>query len=285
MIGHRLENAYVSEGKTLVSKVGCEGSLSEAISKSIRLIGGFEKVINPGDEVLLKPNFNTADPYPGSSDPEFVKTAINLLYRHGAGKVVLGESSTMHASTRKALQRTGMLLMAEEAGAEVEVFDEGRWVDVPLEGKYLKRIGLAESALDADKVVYTCLMKTHMFATFTLSLKHAMGFTRPRHRIRMHLRKLQEKIADLNTIIHPDLIIMDGRKCFISGGPMKGEIRQPNVILASGDRIAIDIEALKILKSYDGTSLKKHVWEYSQIQRAAELNIGVKSEAEYEVIQ
>jgi hypothetical protein len=50
--------------------------------------------------------------------------------------------------------------------------------------------------------------------------------------------------------LQPDLVIVDGRKAFVSGGPNKGELVEPGIIMASGDLVAIDIEALKILGSY-----------------------------------
>ena len=43
-----------------------------------------------GDEILLKPNFNTADPPPASSDPEFVKAVIELLFeQRDASSIIL----------------------------------------------------------------------------------------------------------------------------------------------------------------------------------------------------
>ncbi len=77
---------------------------------------------------------------------------------------------------------------------------------------------------------------------------------------------------------------MDGRKCFISGGPASGELRNPGLVLASGDRIAMDIEALKTVAAFDGSSLKNDPWSYTQIRRAVELGLGVKNEQEYEVV-
>ena len=100
----------------------------------------------------------------------------------------------------------------------------------------------------------------------------------------LHARHLEEKVADLNLVVHPDLVIVDGRKCFISGGPVCGELRNPNVVLASGDRIAIDAEAVKIIGSYEGSSLSADPWVYTQIRRAVELGLGVKNEQEYTVI-
>jgi len=88
-IGKVEANPYKRDGKVLVSKVRDVHDLKEGILKCVNLIGGFNKIID--EEILLKPNFNTADPPPGSSDPDFVKAVIELLYEHGASKVILGE--------------------------------------------------------------------------------------------------------------------------------------------------------------------------------------------------
>ncbi|MDI6805694.1 MAG: DUF362 domain-containing protein, partial [Candidatus Bathyarchaeia archaeon] len=170
------ENLYKKDGKALVSKVGNIKNLKESILRAVELIGGFNKVVQKGDEIWLKPNFNTADPPPASSDPEFVKAVIELLFEHGAGRVILGESCMVSLSARKVLAETGMIAKAEEAGAELVFFDEGKWVKVATGGKYLKEVSLPESALKAEKLVYVCCMKTHKWAKFTLSLKLAVGF-------------------------------------------------------------------------------------------------------------
>jgi len=285
-IGRIRENPFRKDGKVLVSKVtSADGQgLKGNILKTVDLIGGFSKVVEKGDEILLKPNFNTGDAPPGSSDPDFVKAVIELLYEHGASKIILGESSMFSLSTRKVLEDTGMLQKAEAEGAEVVPLDEGKWIKVNTGVKYLRRVSLPERALESKKLVYVCCMKTHRFAKFTLSLKLAVGFMKPSERMLLHARNLEEKIADLNLIAHPDLIIMDGRKCFISGGPACGELRNPNVVLASGDRIAMDVEAIKIIQSFEGANLTDDPWSYTQIRRAVELGIGVKSEQDYKTI-
>jgi len=278
------KNIFTNEGKALVSKVRYDGDLRRNIGRAVAAIGGFQKLVEPGDTILVKANFNTSDPPPASSDPQFVKAVIELLYEHGAGKVVLGESSMISQSTRDTLRKTGMLQAAEEARAEVVIFDESEWVPVETGGRYLRKVALAKAGLEAEKIVYVCCLKTHRYADFTLSLKLAMGFVRRRDRVAMHLWRLSEKLAELNLAIAPDLIIMDGRRCFISGGPSNGEVREPNLILASGDRIAIDVEALKVIQSYPGHSLKKRPWELTMIRRAVELGLGATSEAAYQVI-
>lgn len=276
-------NPYVREDRPLVGVVEAGDQLKQSIEAVVASIGGFQPVVGRGDTVFLKPNFNTADPPPAASDPAFVQAVIELLYDHGASKVILGESSAM--STRRVLTETGMLDIAQRVGAEVVIFDEGEWVQVEVGGRYLKKVALAAAALEAEKIIYLPCLKTHFWARFTLSLKLAMGFVRPRDRHVMHLRALQEKLADLNTVIHPDLIIMDGRRCFISGGPSKGELREPGLILASGDRVAMDAEGVRIIKGYPGNSLdKKDVWDFAQLKRAVQLGLGQGGRDSYLVV-
>ncbi len=278
-------NLFIRDGKALVSKIKFNGDVKKSVTCAVEAIGGLGRMIRANETVLLKPNFNTSDPLPGSSDPQFVKAVIELLWEHGAGKVVLGESSMFALSTREVMEKTGMLKVAEEAGAEVVVFNEGEWVEVKVGGTYLEKVSLPKAVVEAQRIVYVPCLKAHRFADFTMSLKLAVGFLRPEEKRQLHAGNLQEKIAELNTVVHPDIIILDGRRCFISGGPDKGEVREPNVILASGDRIAVDVESVRILQSYPGTSLEEDVWQLRQIRHAVELGLGVSRDEEYEVVE
>jgi uncharacterized protein (DUF362 family) len=283
-IGKVASNPFTKDGKVLLSKVAAEGNLKKDILKAVDMIGGFNRVIDTGDQILLKPNFNSTDPPPASSDPEFLKAMVELLFEHGAAKVILGESSWQGLATRKALEKTGTLSALKDTRAEIAFFDEEKFVKVNVGGKYLRKVSLAERAMRADKIIYSCCMKTHFRADFSLSLKLAFGFTKKSERMEFHLRHLKEKLVDLNLVVHPNLIIMDGRKCFITGGPFSGEVRNANVILASGDRVAMDVESIKVIESFEGSKLKDSPWSYTQIRQATALGLGVKNEQEYTVV-
>lgn len=270
-----------------VSKVKISGDLKDAVYQAVEKIGGFGKFIKTGDAVLLKPNFNTADPSPASSDLKFIKAAIELIYEYGAKTVTLGESSMISLNTRKAMEKIGVFKLTEmDPPAEVYVFDEHNWVrkQIP-DARYLKNVSVPDILDRADKLVLLPCLKTHRLAQFTGSLKLSVGLMKPSERICLHLRRLQEKVAELNKIINPDLIIMDARKCFIVRGPDKGEVREPDLILASDDRVALDVEGIKIIQSYKGNSLSNlDPWGIAQIKLAAELGLGAGSEKDYEVI-
>jgi len=283
-IGKVAGNAFMRDGTVLLSKITVTEDLESDILKAVDLIGGFNLIVNKGDQILLKPNYNSTDPPPASSDPGFLKAIIELLYEHGPGKVILGESSWQGLSTRKTLQETGTLDALKDTGAEVAFFDEEKFVRVNVGGEYLKHVSLAERATQVDKIVYSCCMKTHFRADFSLSLKLGFGFTKKSERMEFHLKHLKEKLVDLNLVLHPNLIIMDGRKCFITGGPFSGEIREPKLILASGDRVAMDVESIKVIGSFEGSKLKNNPWSYTQIRQATALGLGVRSEEKYAVI-
>jgi uncharacterized protein (DUF362 family) len=278
-------NAFQNpEGKSLVGKARASEDLKATIDGVVAAIGGFGRIVARGDSILLKPNLNTADPPPASSDPLFVKALTELLFDYGASRVVIGECSTITSSTRRVLARTRMLEVGRQTGAEVLPFEQ--WTGVKADGRHLKRVGFARAALDAHRIVYATCLKTHRLADFTMSLKLAVAFMRPRDRILLHLSHLSEKVAELNTLVSPDLILTDGRLCFISGGPSSGECRAPGVVLASGDRIAIDVEGLRILQSYPGCSLAgRDAWGLTQIRRAVELGLGARGPQDYALVE
>jgi uncharacterized protein (DUF362 family) len=280
----RKENPFRKDGVTLVSKVKVEHDLKASVVKAVELIGGPGKVISPGDRVILKPNFNSPDPYPGSSDLEFLKVVVQILREAGA-KVVVGESSGgIWRPTRKVMVKLDALRQLTDIGAEVIAFDDRAWdwVRVRVDGDYLKEVTVPRSVYEADKIVYVPCMKTHQIARFTLSLKLAVGFVHPGERRSMHMRNLERKIAEFNLALQPDLIIMDGRKAFVSGGPATGELVETGVIMASGDQVAIDVEALKILGSYKAKNrLLPNPYDSPQIITALRHRLGSK---EYKVV-
>ncbi|MDH7563762.1 MAG: DUF362 domain-containing protein [Candidatus Bathyarchaeota archaeon] len=287
-------NYFTENGKPLVSKVTFTGDLEKSAKAAMSLIGGLEKLTKKGETILLKPNYNTADPYPGSSDPEFIRIIVKQLYGAGAGKVIVGERSA-YLDTWKVLEKAGVVEVARRAGAEVRVFgkngwrallDRRGWKRVKVTGGCcLRNVAVAREVFEVDKIVYAPLIKTHHAAGFTGAIKLSMGLVKPFFdQIAFHMRNLQQKLAELMLVVKPDLVIMDARKVFITGGPARGELRTPNLILASGDQVAIDVEGVKVLQSYPDSSLRTDVWNLTQIKHAVDLGIGPRSERYYKVV-
>lgn len=285
-----LENGpYRRNGKSLLGKVKASGSIKESIKRSLDLIGGLDKVIKPGDEVILKPNYNSHHAFPGSTDPEFLGAVVELVKDCGASRVIVFEGSgCFWLPTRKTMTRAGAVEAAEAAGAEVIFSDEENWVKVDVPGKYVKKTFFAERALDPKyKIVWLPLVKTHMTGVYTMSLKLVMGWQKLFDRLaKVHLGKLGQKVAELSTLVIPDVIITDCRKCFVTQGPYKGREESPGVIFSSADRIANDVTGLRILKGYKAKNkLKCGPWDFAQVSHGVSLGLGAATDDEIEILR
>lgn len=278
----RPANPWQCDGKAIVAKAKASEDLRASVDKVIALLGGLETAINRGDKVLVKPNFNSPDPLPGSTDLPFLRAVIEILLDAGA-KVTIGESSGgIWRPTIKVFRQLGLFEFARQLGVELIAFEDrvGDWVRIKIAGDYLSTVTMPRSAYEADKLVYLPCMKTHNLARFSGALKLAVGFMHPGERRAMHMSNLENKVAEINLCWQPDLIIMDGRKAFVSGGPDRGELAEPGLILASGDIVAIDAEAVKVLLSYHGRNkLTADPWELPQIAIALRHGLGARDYA------
>ncbi|MFX1540018.1 MAG: DUF362 domain-containing protein [Promethearchaeota archaeon] len=271
----------------LVSRVQASDNLKADIKKAIELIGGLNQLIQPGDLVTIKPNMNTADPYPASSDADFIQALGELILEAGAGKLQIMDASTQRVCTRDVGEEIGLCDVAMDLNADFISLDEHPWIKQSFpHGKYLKSGHIGEPALNLGKLVIAPCLKTHFLAKFTASMKVMMGLLKRQDRLKMHMRKLEYKIADLASYFHPTLIVMDARKVFVTKGPASGQLETPNLILASHDMVAIDVEGVRVLQSYDvKNKLNQPVWELSQIARAKEIGFGATSDEDIQVIE
>lgn len=251
---------------------------SPYLKKCLEKINGLEW-LKKGDTILIKANINSDHLFPGTTNPLILKKLIELLYSEGAGKVTVGDrSSIFWEGTKTNAERTGIKQATESAGAEFIAFEDYKWIKA---GDFW----ITEKINDFNKIINLCVLKTHSLADFTLSLKNMMGITHPRTRTNMHLHNREKKIAMIHKYVTPDMNIVDGTKCFIDGGPATGELREPNVLFASRDRIALDVTCVNFLKSLGSKRLKDlNAWNHDQIRTAVKLGIGIKSDKDIKLV-
>ncbi|MFX0044551.1 MAG: DUF362 domain-containing protein [Candidatus Hermodarchaeota archaeon] len=275
-----------SNVETQVAKVRVEQSVKDGVNSALNLLGGMGEFVQPGDMVTIKPNLNTADPYPASSDPEFIHALGETILDAGASGIKIVESSMFRLKTREVAQKTGLLEVAEKLGAEVSFLEEAQWVKQTLpKGAHMKSAYIGEAMTSCEKLVVAPCLKTHQFARFTGTMKLFVGVIKGSDRLKMHARKLEEKIADLASYFQPDLIVMDARKVFVTGGPASGQLESPGYILAGTDMVAVDVEGVRILQSYEVKNrLNMPVWEIPQIKHAVKIGLGASSDADISVI-
>lgn len=248
--------------------------------------------------IFLKPNYNTADPAPASTDSALLEALVQELQNAGAGLITIGDRSGM-ADTRQAMETKGVFGLADRYGAKAIVLDElsrEDWQYFPAEGTHWsKGFAFARPALEAGAVINTCCLKTHRFGGhFTLSLKNTVGLVAKsvpgdehNYMSELHASPHQRlMIAEANQAYQPALVLLDGVEAFVNGGPEAGDLAKPGVILAGTDRVAIDVVAIGLLRELGTTSAvaQGSVWELEQIQRAIELGLGAGSSEQIEIV-
>ena len=252
--------------------------LEDSVKKALEPLGGLSNFLSRNDTIVLKPNFNTGDPFPASTDPEFLDVILRLILKH-TQNVEIVESSTLRAKTKEIIEnRVGGVLKELDIPVITERDFIFTRVDLKSKGaKYLKSVKLPRRILDPHtKIVLLPCLKTHFIAQYTGALKLAIGFMERKQRVRMHMSwRLPEKVAELNLGYKAELIIMDARKVFVTQGPASGKVESPMKILAGTSRVSIDISGVKIIQSYQAKNKLegKDPFDVGTIKRALELGI------------
>lgn len=253
--------------------------------------------INPvkNKDVLIKPNFNTADPAPGSTHNDTLVALVDLLWEMGAASIRLGERS--YPPTRQVMRQKGVLPLLEDRQVRVVDFDElasSDWIAcAPKDSHWRDGFRIARPILEAECLVSTGCLKTHQFGgVITLSLKLHVGVVPTFRNGFDYMQELhgsvdqQEMIAEINAPFAPDLVVMDGVDVFVDGGPATGKRAAGNVVLASADRVAVDAVGVAMLKHLGSnqTVMDSAIFDQRQIKRAAELGVGIRSIAGIELV-
>src|SRR4030065_2040486 len=165
---------------TTVSLIHTQSGL-EGVPRAIALLQS-----NPvrGKAVVLKPNFNTADPAPGSTHYDTLHSLITNLKEMGANKITLAERSGPGDTTHNIIEKKGVFRMAKELGFDILVLQampkDGWILEKPKDSHWKDGFLFPKIYKEAESIVVTCCLKTHQFGGhFTLSLKCAVGMVPP----------------------------------------------------------------------------------------------------------
>ncbi len=268
------------------------GDRKEGVKTLLQALDG-----NPvrGKNILIKPNFNTADPTPGSTHNDTLMALVDEIWAMGAKSISLGERS--YPPTAEVMKRKGIIPLLEQKDVKIIDFDtlhERDWVAFkPGESHWPNGFRIARPILEAECLISTCCLKTHQYGgVFTMSLKLHVGVVpTSRHGFpymgELHRSPHQEEmIAEINQAFSPDLVVLDGIDVFVDGGPAMGKRAKGNVFLASKDRVATDATGLALLKVLGSNRaiMDRKIFEQRQIARAVELGLGASSASEIDLV-
>lgn len=179
---------------------------------------GMEELnVVPSGNILLKPNVVIAHKqfFPHAfTRKEFLEGVIIATKEKAknAREISVGERSGITIPTRFNFKQAGYPAVIKKHRVKTYYFDEERHVPFKLE----KQVNLRENMffpkpiVDCDFLINLPKFKAHPWCRLTLSLKNFIGLQDDKHRLVDHNSFLEHKIADLQEVIQPGFIAIDG---------------------------------------------------------------------------
>ncbi len=251
---------------------GAAGNVRAAMAAlDLSLVRGRSVLVKPNAGRMVKPDTGI------NTSPGALAGCLDALLEAGAASVAVGESPILGVDAREALEFCGMAEVARERGAELIDLDEAapETIELPA-GAAIESVKICGRVRRFDVVVSLGVMKTHMHTGVSLSLKNVKGMLYKKEKVRFHqlpgkerpdgARPLDIAIADLLTVLRPDIGIVDGWIGLEGLGPSAGVAKKLDAATASLDPVAADAVACRLM-GIDPSSV-------AHISRAAEKGVG-----------
>jgi len=221
-----------------------------------------EQAFNTNERVLIKPNYiNACHPTTGvTTDVRVIEGTIKYLREKGFKHMVVGEGSGF-ADTMKAFEVAGVDRVAKNWQIDLLDLNKDEYIFVDEKDHAFSSIGISKTALNSA-IISVPKLKLHKITGVSLSLKNMMGVVRPKGKMHIHLN---EKIAELASIVKPRLAVVDG----IIGGEGHETAGKPvvmNLVIAGCDPVAVD--------TVGATVMGVDVNNINHIQLAAKKGLG-----------
>jgi uncharacterized protein (DUF362 family) len=211
--------------------------------------------LRPSGRALVKPNLVCAGEVfaHAYTRPEVVEGVLGALRDRETPdrpmtELAVGERCAITIPTRMVYKEAGYEPMLERAGAKRYCFEEVPQVEIPLthEDRLRDYLFTPEPVAKADFFVNCPKFKAHPWTTVTFSMKNYIGIQDDRHRLIDHDHALNRKVADLQYIIQPQLVVIDA---IIAGeGRMLTPIpRNMNLLVIGNNQVAVDSVSCRII--------------------------------------
>jgi len=249
------------------------GSPEAALRKALDLLGGIGKFVKPGDFVLLKPNmsFGTPPEMGATTNPDVVRAMASECIGAGAKRILVADHTIRPGKVSLEYTGIGPACAGMERVTVAALNDESQYeeVEVPL-GKALKKTDIVRDVLRADVLINLPVAKSHSATGVSFAVKNLMGLVWDRKVF--HTGDLDQSIADLATLIRPQLTVMDATQAMVQGGPSgPGRTVRLDRIIAGIDQVAIDSYTISLTKWYNRTFTGSQV---KHLRAAAEMGLG-----------
>ncbi len=214
-----------------------------------------------GFSVLLKVNtgFKGAAKSGLTTHPEVVRGLIKFFKEQNAGKIYVGDSSIIGTNSVEALKSAGIWEVCEEEKVECCSLDDFERVNIAIPDPIMvDSLNFSKLMTEVDCLVSVPVMKTHMYAGVTLSIKNLKGCMYGKDKTKLHRinkpvpeegkgKCLDYGICDLAKVCYPKYAVIDATIAMEGFGPSGGTPVDMGLVMASSNAIAADITALKLM--------------------------------------
>jgi len=245
------------------------GSPAEITHRAVAALGGIERFVRPGDDVIIKPNICVAYhtwEYAATTNPEVVATLVSLCLGAGARRVRVMDYP-FGGSAGAAYERSGIAQAVTAAGGLMEQMAKMKYRKTPIPaGRDLKEWPIYQDVLEADVLINVPIAKHHNLARLTLGMKNLLGVVLDRSQYHRHLG---QRLADLTSLVYPTLTVVDAVRILVDHGPTGGsldDVKQLDTVIASHDPVAADAYATTLF-GLTGADI-------AYIKAAAEMGLG-----------
>jgi len=243
------------------------GDPAAATKKALEALGGISRFVKKGQRVVLKPNmsFTRTPEFGATTHPQVVATVAQACMEAGAQQVLVLDH-TLHRA-ELCLERTGIREACKDiSGVHVLALQERKFfreIKIP-QGKVLDRVEVMKEVLDSPVLINIPVAKSHSATGISMGIKGLMGLIWDREIFHSQVN-MNQALADLATVIKPQLTILDATRALTSGGPGgPGEVKKPNLIIAGIDPVAVDSYGVGVVPWY-GQNFKGRQVEHLQI--------------------
>lgn len=241
-------------------------SSPDSLSDALEYAKAFSE-LRPGHRVLIKPNLvrwypsHPFAPYGVYTTSRLVEDMVILLRDFGITDITIGEGSA-GGGVKKTGSLTGARLIFDALGyghlqrrygVKLIDFFEEPFQAVEVEGFTLN---FARAALETDFLVNMPTLKTHSQTKLSLGLKNLKGCIDVKSRKLCHHEHLPLDFfcGLFEEVLRPSLTVLDGIYGLERGPYFLGTAHRMNLLIASGDPLAVDIMGARVL-GYDPESV------------------------------
>ena len=219
------------------------------VRTAITTLGGMDRFVKSGNDVIIKPNICNASntwEYASTTNPQVVASLVTLCLEAGAERVRVMDQP-FGGTPEMGYERSGISEMVKAAGGEMEIMSRMKFRDFEIpEGIDIKKWPVYTDCLETDVLINVPIAKHHALARLTLGMKNLMGIIDDRTQFHFNLG---QRIADLASLVQPQLTVIDAIRILKNHGPTGGnldDVEQTNTIIASHDMVAADSFATRL---------------------------------------